>query len=132
MAPWTSGWRKFLAKTLVTSWRSAALSENASTFVRHLTVLLLIKRCPGVLILLPSAVRTKIPCSCSNGVYRRRLLEVWLPNNLKWSIKNWNRIQFTLKNHDIPLDTELCSRNHVRSSSPQTFPSHKATTVPSW
>jgi hypothetical protein len=60
MAPWTSGFRRFLAKRLVTCSRSAALSENASTFVKHLTVLLLIKRCPEILIFLPSAPGSKI------------------------------------------------------------------------
>lgn len=55
MAPCTRGLRKNLEKRLVTSSRSAARSVNASTFVKHLTTLLLSNLGPGILILLPSA-----------------------------------------------------------------------------
>lgn len=56
MAPWTRGLRKNLENRPVTSSRSTARSENASTFVRHLTVLLLSNPRPGIFILFPSVL----------------------------------------------------------------------------
>ena len=68
MAPWMCGFRKNLVKRLVTSSRSAARSENASTFVKHLTVLLLSNLCPGSLTFLPSAGETiSVNEFCSNA-----------------------------------------------------------------
>ena len=60
MAPWTRGFRKNLAKRLVTSSRSAARSENASIFVKHVTVLLPSNLCPAIFIFLPSAIETML------------------------------------------------------------------------
>lgn len=64
MAPWTRGFRKNRAKRLVTSSMSAARSENASTFVKHLTVLLLSNRWPGILIFFASAAETRLMELC--------------------------------------------------------------------
>lgn len=66
MAPWTRGLLKNLAKRLVTSSRSAARNTNASTFVKHLTSLLLNNLWPGILIFLPSEKEGNI---CLHLVY---------------------------------------------------------------
>ena len=59
MAPWTRGFRKNLENRLVTSSISDALRANASTFVRHLTVLLLTNRYPVALLFFPSVKDNK-------------------------------------------------------------------------
>ena len=54
------GLRKNLVKTIVTSSMSKAESENDSTFVKHLTVLLLTNLCPRSLTFLPYAGEIKL------------------------------------------------------------------------
>lgn len=112
MAPCTRAFRKNLAKRLVNSSRSAARSENASTLLRHLTILLLNNFRPGILTFFFHP---------ENNMLNKYLVYV-----MNWSNSNkWAVIKV------IPLFTEGCSRHHVRSSSPQTSPSHKETTIPS-
>lgn len=66
MAPWIRGFRKILGKRFVTSSRSRALSINASTFVKHLAVLLLHNRCPRILPFFPSVKLNQLKNVCSD------------------------------------------------------------------
>lgn len=112
MAPCTRGFLKNRENNAVTSSRSEARSANASTLVRHLTVLVENKRNPGNRIFPPSA---------SKSQYQRYVL-AWFGNLHPVTV--WDEKTFALLACDIWLNRSLQELNWIvqfRSLSSRAF-----------
>ena len=122
MTCWTQGFRKSLEKRVVTSSMSLALSENASTLVKHITVLSLVKPCPCIHNYLQISIM----------ITRREIISISNVCQKKISISNVSVYIISISNHRMMIhgqgltklwDTssslsscELCRRYYIISN----------------